>query len=284
MIAQTIMSMPKRSLSMSDTLQNDDYVEEVSETVEINDSNPDSGTGEQVQAESTEQVDEVAAAKQKANEAFNKQYGEKKQLERDLEQQKQRIAQFEQAERDNLAAQVGTVPDMPDAFDDDYDAKLRVRDEAIRANERYNAQNQMHQQQQQHTQQQAAQARQQEVNDSMIAYSNKAVDFGINQNELQAAGNAVAGYGLSEDLIFHILKDSDGPLITKHLAANPQDGYQLATMSPYEVGSFLGDVKKRASALKPKKSSAPNPATNLQGNGADPDAGKYKYSDGATFE
>ena len=284
MIAQTIMSMPKRSLSMSDTLQNDDYVEEVSETVEINDSNPDSGTGEQVQAESTEQVDEVAAAKQKANEAFNKQYGEKKQLERDLEQQKQRIAQFEQAERDNLAAQVGTVPDMPDAFDDDYDVKFKARDEAIRANERYNAQNQMHQQQQQHTQQQAAQARQQEVNDSMIAYSNKAVDFGINQNELQAAGNAVAGYGLSEDLIFHILKDSDGPLITKHLAANPQDGYQLATMSPYEVGSFLGDVKKRASALKPKKSSAPNPATNLQGNGADPDAGKYKYSDGATFE
>ena len=284
MIAQTIMSMPKRSLSMSDTLQNDDYVEEVSETVEINDSNPDSGTGEQVQAESAEQVDEVAAAKQKANEAINKQYGEKKQLERDLEQQRQRIAQFEQAERDNLAAQVGTVPDMPDAFDDDYDVKFKARDEAIRANERYNAQNQMHQQQQQHTQQQAAQARQQEVNDSMIAYSNKAVDFGINQNELQAAGNAVAGYGLSEDLIFHILKDSDGPLITKHLAANPQDGYQLATMSPYEVGSFLGDVKKRASALKPKKSSAPNPATNLQGNGADPDAGKYKYSDGATFE
>ena len=82
----------------------------------------------------------------------------------------------------------------------------------------------------------------------------------------------------------HILADTDGPLITKHLAANPQDGYKLASMSPYEVGTFLGDVKKKAGALKPRISSAPNPATNLQGNGVDPEASKYKYLDGATFE
>ena len=287
MNAQTILSMPKRSLPMSDTLQNDDYVEvneETNEVIETNDSVSDSGPDEQVQAESNEPVDEVELAKQKANEAFNKQYGEKKQLERDLAEQRQRVAQFEQAERDKLAAQVGNIPDMPDAFDDDFDAKVRARDEALVAQANYNVQNQMYLQQQQQSQQQAAQAKQQQIQDSMTSYSKKALDLGINQEELQAAGNTVGSYGLSDDLVFHILGDADGPLITKHLAANPQDGYKLANMSPYDVGTFLNDVKKRAGALKPKKSSAPNPATNLQGNGADPSRGKYKNLGGAKFE
>jgi len=82
----------------------------------------------------------------------------------------------------------------------------------------------------------------------------------------------------------HILADSDGPLITKHLAANPQEGYQLASMSPYQVGSFLDGIKAKASALKPKKTNAPAPAERLTGNGADPEAGKYKNLRGTKYE
>ena len=89
---------------------------------------------------------------------------------------------------------------------------------------------------------------------------------------------------LSDDLVMHILADNDGPLITKHLAANPQDGYELASMSPYSVGQFLDGIKTKASALKPKTSSTPAPATNLQGNGVDPEAGKYSHIKGAKFE
>ena len=276
--------MPTRSLHMSDTPQNDEVInEEVNTVIETNDSIPSSESGEQVQAESNEQVDEVAVAKQKANDAFNKQYGEKKQLERDLAEQREQNAKFQQAERERQAATVGDIPAMPDAFDDDFDAKVKQRDEAIIANANYQAQNNAYLQQEQLNQQQAAQAKQVKVQESMANYSQKAIELGIKQDELQAAGNAVAGYGLSDDLVMHILADSDGPLITKHLAANPQDGYQLASMSPYSVGQFLDGIKTKASALKPKTSSAPNPATNLQGNGVDPDANKYKHSKGVKF-
>ncbi len=52
---------------MSDTPQNDEVTNEVvSAAVETNDSIPSSESGGQVQAESNEQVDEVALAKQKA--------------------------------------------------------------------------------------------------------------------------------------------------------------------------------------------------------------------------
>lgn len=270
---------------MSDTPQNDDAINGyVEEEVVTNDSISESGTDNDAQSESIEQVDEVEVAKQKANDAFNKQYGEKKQLERELEAIRAKNAIFEQAERERQAASVGVIPDMPDPFDDDFEAKVKKRDEALIANANYNASNQNYLQQQQFNQQQAAQAKQAKQQESISAYANKAKELGIKQDELTAAGNTVATYGLSDDLVMHIVNDSDGPLITKHLAANPQDGYTLASMSPYSVSEFLNTIKQKASALKPKTSNAPKPATNLSGNGADPELGKYKYLDGATFE
>lgn len=265
--------MPTRSLHMSEIPQNDEATIELdSAPIETNDSVPSSESGEQAQAESEVQVDEVELAKQKANEAFNKQYGEKKQLERDLAAQREENAKFQQAERERQAAQVGDIPPMPSEFDYDDNSQyldaVSKRDDAIAAQVRYSEQNQAYLQQQQLNQQQAAQAKTVKVQESMASYSQKATELGIKQEELQAAANTVANYGLSDDLVMHILADSDGPLITKHLAANPRDGYELASMSPFAVGQFLDGIKTKASALKPKKSSTPRPATNLQGNGA----------------
>ena len=269
---------------MSDTPQNDDVIiEEDNAAVEINDSVSPSESEKQVQVESNEQVDEAEAAKQKANEVFNKQYGEKKQLERELEAERAKIAEFEQKRRDELAAQVGDIPPMPDTFDDDFEAKVKQRDDALRAQERYNFSQQAYQEQQQLNQQQAAQAKQQKIQESMVSYSSKATELGIKQDELQAAGNTVAQYGLSDDLVLHILSDSEGPLITKHLAGNPQDGFELASMSPFAVGQFLDGIKQKAGALKPKTSNAPKPATNLQGNGVDPNLNN-NFVKGAVYD
>jgi len=258
---------------MSDTPQNDEVInEEVNTEVETNDSVLESDTSNQVQDESNEQVDEVAVAQEKANAAFNKQYGVNKQLERDVKSRDEKIASFEQAERERQAAAVGSIPNLPDRFDfdtdEEFNAANKSRDDAIVAQTNYNATQNAYLQQEQFNQQQAAQAKAEQFNKSLTSYTSKANELGIKQDELQAAGNAVAGYGLSDDLVMHILSDSDGPLITKHLAANPQDGYQLASMSPFAAGSFLDGIKAKASALKPKTSNTPAPATNLTGNGA----------------
>ena len=154
--------MPTRSNNMSDTPQNDSVDSEIVEQqIEINDSVPHSEGGKQAQVESEVQVDEVAVAQEKANAAFNKQYGEKKQLERDLAAQREVNAKFEQAERDRQAAAVGNIPPMPDSFDEDFDAKVKQRDDAIIAQANFNATNNAYLQQQQLSQQQAAQAAQQ---------------------------------------------------------------------------------------------------------------------------
>ena len=277
--------MPLGRYNMSDTPPQNDSVDSeiVEQQVETNDSVLESDTSSQVQAESTEQVDDVAVAQEKANAAFNKQYGEKKQLERDLAAQREETAKYQQAERDRQAAAVGNLPAFPDEFDDNFEEKKAAYLTALQAQANFNATNNAYEQQQQANQQQAAQVAQAKAHESMASYSQKATELGIKPEELQAAGNAVMQYNLSNDLTMHILGDPDGPLITKHLAANPQDGYQLATMSPYSVGQFLDGIKVKASALKPKTSSAPAPATNLSGNGVaiDPNKG---FVGGATYE
>lgn len=251
---------------------------------ETNDSISNSEIEEQTPVESEVQVDEAAIAKQKSNDAFSKQYGENKRLERDLAFQRQENAKFKQAEHERQALQIGEIPPMPDAFDDDFEVKVKQRDDAIIARTNFNASNQAYLQQEQFNQQQAAQARTVKTQEVLQGHSDRAAALGIKPAEMLQAENAVLQYGLNPDLLAHIAGMEDSPLVIKHLATNAQDGYDLASMSPYNVTSFLDGIKTKAGALKPKTSNTPKPATNLRGNGVDPSMGKHKYIDGATFE
>ena len=267
-------------------LQNDSVDSEVIEqpVIENQEIETDLAPVSEAEHEEQPQVDEEAVKQEAIQKAINKKHFEAKQAERERDEANAKLAEFERKEREAQAAQVNTLPEWPDEFDDNAEQKKAEFIEAVRKQEAFNVQQSMYTQQQQLSQQQEAQAKQQKIQESMVSYTNKAVELGIKQDELQAAGNTVAQYGLSDDLVLHILSDKDGPLITKHLAGNPQDGFELAGMSPYGVGQFLDGIKQKAGALKPKTSNAPKPATNLQGNGVDPEAGKYKYIDGATFE
>lgn len=265
-------------------LQNDSVESEIIEPeIENQENGTDLAPVSEAEHEEQPQVDEEAVKQEAINKAINKKHFEAQQAKRDLDAANKRIEEFEARQREQMAQQVSNIPDMPDAFDDDYEEKVKQRDEALIAQANFNYQNQSFQQQQQLQQQQAAQARQQQIQESAVNYGKKAIELGIKQDELQAAANTVANYGLSDDLVLHILNDSDGPLITKHLAENSQEGYQLASMSPYEVGTFLNNIKQKANALKPKTTNAPSPSSNLHGKGHKP-TDRYKNIGGAKFE
>lgn len=278
--------------NMSDNPQSDEVInEEVNTEVATNDSVPHSEGGEQVQAESNEQVeqvDEVALAKQKANEAFNKQYGEKKQLERELAQQREQVAKFQQAEREREAAQYGNIPDMPSEFDFDDQAgfldAVKRREDAIRANERYTHEQSIYNQQQQFDQQQAAQAAQAKQAELANSFTANAKKTGATDEEFNAVVATLNDGGMTSDVGMAIMSDPDGYYIAKHLAEHPMEAHELNTMNPILAGARFAELRQKASALKPKTSSAPSPATNLQGNGVDPEAGKYAHIKGAKFE
>jgi hypothetical protein len=268
-------------------LQNDSAESEIMDQPEAE--NQDIGvdlapTSEAEHEEQPQAVDEEQQKQEAINKAINKKHFEAQQAKRELEAANARIQEFEEKQREQIAAQVGNIPAMPDAFDDDYDEKVKARDAAIAANAQFNAQQQAYQQQQQQVQQQAQLQEQQEFSNKVQAYNARATELGINQGELQAAANVVAELGLSDDLVKFIVSDSDGPLIVKHLAENQTEGFELAQMNPYLIGEKLNQIKANAAALKPKTSNAPAPSQQLSGNGVDKDAGKYQNIKGARFE
>lgn len=270
---------------MSEELQNDSLESDINPEV-IEDHQNDEvelATTSEGEHEQNTQVDEEAAKQEAINKAINKKHFETKQAERDLQAANTRIAEFEQAQREQMAAQVGNIPEMPDAFDDDYEAKMADRDAAIVRQAEFNHAQNAYNNQQVAAQQQAQTAQAQELQVTFTKYQERTKELGIDPNELKAAGDAIMNYGISDGLTMHIVADSDGPLITKYLAANPSELALLSGMNDFQAAIHIESVKAKAAALKPKTSSAPAPAQNLSGNGVDPNSGKYQNIKGATF-
>ena len=270
---------------MSEVLQNDEpiAVYDDSEVIEDQDTGAELATASDDQHEPIDQADEDSKKQQATQDIINKKTFEAKQAQRDLQAANDRLKTLESQEYARKAALVANIPPYPDQYDDDFERKLADRDAAILAQAEHNSTQAANQRQQEFEKQQQVQKRNEQIQKAAVAYDSRATALGISPDELRAAGGAVMQYGLSEDLTVHILSDPDGPLITKHLAANPHEGFELATMSPYAVGAYLDNVKARAGKLKPKLSSAPDPADTLRGNGVDPDLGKYPGLKGTVY-
>jgi Holliday junction resolvasome RuvABC DNA-binding subunit len=273
-------------------LQNEGFTAEPASTVNIEASqpepieNPDKGTDlatENVQAEvKVEPTEEEKEAKRQA--AFNKQYGEKKQAERERDAARARIEELEQAKTAQTPNEIGDVPSEYDYdTDEEYTTAKAKYASNIRADERYKLQQESGQTFVQQ-QEQAEQHRQQEkFNTDIQAYTKSAENLGIDRQELQQAANAVQSYGITPNLSLAILEDPDGPLMTKYLAANPQEVTKLVNMNPYSAGSYLANLRSKAAALKPKASSTPAPTQDISGSGGEPERTSPLLK-GATFE
>ena len=270
--------------NMSDELQNDgfeiDAAPEVQE-VEVKETTEIPEAGSELAPEVSE--DEKKAKRQAA---FNKEYGAKKQAERDRDAALKEVADLKQAQLNTNIPQA--VGEMPDSLDFDTDAEFTQAKTQyinnIRAHANHDAQQASIEQQRQQNiaaQQQKAYEAQQA---SITKYSENAKTLGVDPQELKLAANAVASYGISSDLTMAILSESNGPLITKYLAANPQEVSNLNSMTAYQAGAYMATLSEKASALKPKPSSAPSPTTDISGTGADPETGKYNYISGSTID
>jgi len=214
------------------------------------------------------------------NDAIGKKTAKLREAERKAEEAERRAKELESKLPQETRPE---VPPPPDPYDDDYEAKIRERDEAVARQVAFDARKEEREriaQEQAYKTQQEALA---EHNKKVQAYSDRADTLGVSKDELMAAGQVVGDSGLNDALVNYILADEHGPLITKYLASNPME---LDNISSMDVGSAAVHVataiKPRLEALKPKPSSAPDPAPELNGMGAPPT--QHPALEGATFE
>jgi len=269
---------------MSEELQNMEE-NEVNDNFTIDITQNENST--EVEAESAPEVTSEATVddhQQKIDQAFKKEYAKRKQAERDAEVLQKQLEELK-SKHTEVPAEIGEMPNEYDyATDEEYEDAKRKFIANVRARTEYDAKQKLIAEQQERTQEEAAQKRQAEIVAKAQAYSENAEKLGVDANELAQAGQAVASYGISEDLTMEILADSDGPLITKYLAGNPLEVENMSHMSPVQAGIYLATtIKAKANALKPKTSSASAPPTHLEGASTEPEDGMYPNLRGATF-
>jgi len=216
------------------------------------------------------------------DEAVGKKVFKLREKEREAEALKKRLEELEakipEQRRPN-------VPDIPDPFavsDEEYKRQLYQRDEALKQAIAYDQQQQMLKQQQQQLEQQRLQKQQEVLTEKVQSYSQRAVKLGIKAEELQAAGNTIAQFGIHDDVASYILEEDNGPLITTYLSKNLLELEKVREMSPAAAAVYIATtVKQKAAALKPKVNSAPDPLEQPHGAGTAP---KPRGPSGATFE
>lgn len=176
-----------------------------------------------------------------------------------------------------------TRPEVPevDPYSDTYEDDLRRRDEAIRAQAQFDADQKARSTQAEQARAQAEKQKQEETEKMVKAYGERALKLGVNANELQAAETKIIDYGIDPDVANFILSDDQGPLIVKYLADNPLELDAMRGLSPqYAAIRIHTDIKQKASSLGVKTPTAPAPVETLNGSGMPL---KERGPKGATF-
>ncbi len=236
-------------------------------------------------AEHEEGQQEAPVDNDKVQKVINKKHWEAKENERKYEDERRQREELELKLRELQAPQEPIVPAMPDQFDDDYENRMREREQAIADRARWEEQKAITQHQSQQAENQRMLDEQRQLQDKVKSYTDRAQEFGISQQELAQLGQQVGSYGISDDLTKELLSDPQGPLLVKHFASSPTDLDAVSKMSPFQAANYINEnVRPKAQGLKPKTTNTPAPAQQLKAGSADPELGRHKLIGGATFE
>ena len=175
------------------------------------------------------------------------------------------------------------IPAVPDPYSETYQADIKERDEAIAAQTKQNAANE------------TAVAERKQKDEARVADDNAALEkrvaafdsnmvtHGLNPIETKAAADTIIGYGISDTFQDILLEDPDGPLFVNYLSQNPVELEEMNRMSTLQLVNHLnGEIRPKASLLKPKTSNAPDPPLTLRGGGVTEQ--KEAWEQGAVYE
>ena len=183
-------------------------------------------------------------------------------LDEQLAKANEKLSAFEAEKKEVI------VPDMPDSFDENFEERMKLRDEAIRRQATQDAQKNVALDQQ-NAQKEAAGKTEKDRVDSLITdYTGRITTLGLSADDIRIAGETVVRNGIDGQVAEYILADEDGPLITKYLADNPIIQDEIRGLSTIQAAMKINsEIRQAASVNKPQASLTPDPAETLNGRG-----------------
>lgn len=234
---------------------------EVTDKTEGDDSPPESQDGD---PDPKAKPDEVDLQKKIAEKAYKLRVAE-----REAEALRKRVEALEQASGKQAKPEVPAMPDPLSMTDEQFRQFQAQRDEAIRQQAAWEAQQTAVRQQREALEVESQKRQEEELAKAGQEYAARATQLGVKPEELQQAGKMVWDYGIPKEIAELIIHDDQGPLMTKYLAANIAELDELVKMPLTRAAIYLDRVvKQKASSLKPRVSNAPDPVDAPRGGNA----------------
>ena len=154
------------------------------------------------------------------------------------------------------------VPNKPDPFDPDFDAKMEERDRIIAQRATWD------QQQNSFNYQQQAQI-QADLNQRNEKYYQNAAEAGLKQDALLNAGDKVLAAEVNPQTIDYIMRHQEGPKITMYLSQNPTALQTLSQMGPMQAVEVIATkIAPFVAGQQTQRDDPPEPTEQLKGGGA----------------
>lgn len=263
------------SQAQDDGLDIDDGTEEATED---QGAAAETETPSEQQTQTPEKPINQEAVQKRINKAIRERYEEQRkreEAERKLEEATQKLSAFDQKDI--------TIPEFPDAFDPNFDQKIRARDEALKQQAMQQAQRDLQQRNAEQARMEKAQKQRDQVTGYVNSMFKNAEQMGIKEADLRQADDTVAMFIKDPGLATFILSQKDAPLIINHLAGNIAELETISRMNPIDAAAHIAtSVIPAAQKYRPNLPSTPDPI--------DIPAGKSKgvkqseYLDGVEFE
>jgi hypothetical protein len=242
------------------------------------DSDQTDETGEEGKDEKDEQDDKTKYAFKKK--AFQLQEERQK---REKAEQKAAAAEAKLAELTKPKRPI--VPDYPDPLDPLYQQKLKSRDEALIAQQKYDNDVASAEHQKKAASQDVVNQMLEGLKQKQTSFQEKITDLGLDAKDIDADEKTIIPFINSSNAptAEYILGHDNGPLIVKYLANDPIEMDKVSRMTPMNAAVYINnEISPKAEKYKPATTKTPAPAKVINGRS------KIKQEDpmiaGATFE
>lgn len=222
-------------------------------------------------------------------EAANKAFIREKQKLRKIEEEKEKLAKEKAELEEKLAkATVGSrpeIPPAPDPMDEDYEKRLKERDDAIIAANEYDRTQKDREAAILKAKQDEQKKAQETVQTMLDAHNQRTKDAGIALKDQLNNENVVGAYVQDPGVRNYLLSNDQSPLLIAYLAENPMELEKVSKLDTANAAVFLAtDVLPKVGKVKPKQPGAPDPLETIDGKAKDVQDEAYKGIEGATFE
>lgn len=262
---------------MTDTMQAEEVpTEELTTPTEEAPVNPEEGTESSPVEEEKVTFDERQQAK------VDQIVGKKVKQTREAERRAQELEEkLKEAEANKPKEERPNIPQMPDTFDEDYDAKLLARDEAIKRAAAYDAQEALLKKQQEEARNEQIRQARVKLEEDTRNYIERGEKLGLNEQQMTESAQAISSFGIDPQIGQYLTEDPNGPLIVDYLARNLTTTDDLSRLSVGKGIEFLiSEIKPKVMSSK-RTTKAPAPAKTLDGGGAAP---KMRGPEGTVYD